>query len=251
MNQALKKLLQSLGSKLIDYGVLCTLLLIVSFKACKQEDAIKNYVAEKQVLEQKLKDDSSNLVYTKAANGALLVRAEMAEASTSEVIEEFFKLEDINKRFGTKIKNLETAIQSRSRDSVIIYQDTGSTVIRYLPDSSAFSLTGIFNNPWYMAKATVSSDVHKLPGSLSLVVMDTTLITIDKSRVGNIFTRRDQYNVSILHANPYVKELGIKSITVPTPKPKKWGIGIQGGYTIIPIPQPYIGIGVTRTFIRF
>lgn len=251
MRQALKKLLQDLMSSTVGYTVLITLLLMFTLKMCKQEDTIKNYVAEKEALEQRLKDDSSAITYYEEENGRLLSRAVVAEASTSEVIEEFFKVSDINKRFGTKIKDLETAIQSRSKDSVIIYQDTGSVVIRYLPDSSAFSLTGIFNNPWYMAKATVSSNIHKLPGSISLVVMDTTLITIDKTRVGSIFNRRDQYNVSILHANPYVKELGIKSITVPPAKPKKWGIGVQAGMMLLPTTQPYLGIGVSRNIIQF
>jgi hypothetical protein len=44
------------------------------------------------------------------------------------------------------------------------------------------------------------------------------------------------------------------TIRIPAPKQKRWGIGLQGGYGL-PLRtgqlQPYIGIGITRSFIRF
>lgn len=249
---ALKKFLQAMGSKAIDYGVLCTLLFILTFKSCKQDETIKSYVAEKQLLEQRLKDDSSAITYYEDENKNLLTRAQMAEASSSEIVEELFGLQKVNERFRTDIKNLQIAIQTRKRDTVLIYQDTGSVKIQYTTDSSAFALTGTFNNPWYMAKAKVSSDIHKIPGSLSLVVMDTTLITVDKKRVGSIFNRRDEYSVSILHANPYVKELGVKSVVVSPAKPKKWAISLQTGTMLLPTPgQLYLGVGISRNLIQF
>ncbi len=55
--------------------------------------------------------------------------------------------------------------------------------------------------------------------------------------------------------NTYIKTLSINSIKMDTPKPKRWGIGLQLGYGLIlsdPIePSLYIGVGISRNLFRF
>jgi hypothetical protein len=55
--------------------------------------------------------------------------------------------------------------------------------------------------------------------------------------------------------NPYLGVLSINSIKLDTQKPKKYSIGVMVGYGLIvkkePQLAPFIGIGVTRSVIRF
>ena len=78
----------------------------------------------------------------------------------------------------------------------------------------------------------------------------------------DIWTGRDSeikgnYKVVVTSLNPYVSINDIKSFKFDLPKPKKWGIGIVGAYGLgyssdkqVKL-MPFIGIGVSRNFIRF
>jgi hypothetical protein len=58
--------------------------------------------------------------------------------------------------------------------------------------------------------------------------------------------------VTITSDNPFLNVEDIKSITFDKQKPKKWGIGITAGYGITKENlSPFVGIGLTRTIIRF
>ncbi len=58
--------------------------------------------------------------------------------------------------------------------------------------------------------------------------------------------------VTITSDNPFLNVEDIKSITFDKQKPKKWGIGITAGYGITKESlSPFVGIGLTRTMIRF
>jgi hypothetical protein len=54
---------------------------------------------------------------------------------------------------------------------------------------------------------------------------------------------------------PYVKTIGIKSFKFDENKPKKWGVGVSAGYSLIlestPRFAPTIGLSLQRNFIRF
>lgn len=248
----MKQLLQSVVKTVLDPKVLLVVIAVFMYRDCTQKPT-PDALTELQALREALKDDSSTVKVIVAEDSTSMVHVQALEASNSRILEELFNVKAINKKFGTEIKDVKLAMQTRTRDTVYLPQDTAVTVPpEYTPDSSAHTLTGIFNNPWYMAKAVVSSNPSKLPGSLSLVVKDSVTYLFNTKRSGSLFNRREDMEVSITHANPYIKEVGVKVVRVPyTNKPKKWGIGVQAGMTIIPIPQPYLGIGVTRTFIRF
>jgi len=54
--------------------------------------------------------------------------------------------------------------------------------------------------------------------------------------------------------NPYVKLDDIFTLKTDLTRPQKWGIGIIGGYGIVGNPirvAPFIGVGLSRSFIRF
>ena len=61
--------------------------------------------------------------------------------------------------------------------------------------------------------------------------------------------------ISIKTDNPYINVIGIRSYKTDTNKPNKWGIGAQIGYGFIlsdPVKaSPYIGVGLSRSIIRF
>ncbi len=66
---------------------------------------------------------------------------------------------------------------------------------------------------------------------------------------------RGNYKVIVTSLNPFVKIMEIKSYKFDVPRPKKWGIGIVGGYGMNPENLgeffPYIGIGLSYSFIRW
>ena len=55
--------------------------------------------------------------------------------------------------------------------------------------------------------------------------------------------------------NPYLQTLNISSYKFDAISPKKWGVGVVAGYGLVidktPEFRPFIGIGVSRTFIRW
>jgi len=55
--------------------------------------------------------------------------------------------------------------------------------------------------------------------------------------------------------NTYINVINIASYKTDTPKPKTWGIGVVAGYGLIlnsqPEIKPFIGVGLSRNFIRF
>ena len=66
---------------------------------------------------------------------------------------------------------------------------------------------------------------------------------------------KGNYKVIVTSLNPYVKITDIKSYKFDLPRPKKWGLGITGGYGMNPqkIGEffPYIGLGLSYNFVRF
>jgi len=59
--------------------------------------------------------------------------------------------------------------------------------------------------------------------------------------------------ISVLTPNTYVGVVNIKSWKTDAPKVKPWGIGAQFGYGINKNFElsPYLGVGISRNFIRF
>jgi hypothetical protein len=60
--------------------------------------------------------------------------------------------------------------------------------------------------------------------------------------------------VNVLSDNPYLNTIAIRSYKTDTPKPKKFGLGVIGGYGIATKTgtfSPFVGVGASWTPIRF
>lgn len=120
-----------------------------------------------------------------------------------------------------------------------------------LPQShQIISMHQVFKSPYYTADVMIGDSSY-----LHLQSYDT--VTVLWKRVKQSGKRFLQLDVST--ANPDTRVSGIKTYRVYE-KPKKWGIGLVAGYGISipngttygkPNPVPFIGIGLTRTLIRF
>lgn len=113
--------------------------------------------------------------------------------------------------------------------------------VLYLPltfqeKSKYLDLTGTFDE---QAKLSLSI---KLP------------ITMD---VYTFFDRKEkQYKATLTYENPYIQTIDIRSVRMEWQKASRWGIGIMVGYGFGYVdkqirPTPFIGVGLTRTFVRF
>ena len=112
----------------------------------------------------------------------------------------------------------------------------------------------------------IDTIVQVLPQAVK-IIRDTVKITDTISIAGQIFFQEvKEYQDSTYYArvsgiNAFLEEIRVyprittKYITQTEyvrEKPKKWGIGVQGGYTIGKDGfYPYLGIGISYNFIQF
>ena len=121
----------------------------------------------------------------------------------------------------------EVYIDSTKTDSLYVYPVYKSTL----------------SDRWYNALITAAEDTT----ILSLKTYDEYSLTlgVDKGR----------WYADVYNANPYSTTTNIRTYKVipPTIKPKRWGLGATLGYGITPTQswQPFVGVGITYTFIQF
>lgn len=112
----------------------------------------------------------------------------------------------------------------------------------------------------------IDTIVQVLPQAVK-IVRDTVKITDTISIAGQTFFQEvKEYQDSTYYArvsgiNAFLEEIRVyprittKYITqteIVREKPKKWGLGVQGGYTIGKDGfYPYLGIGISYNFIQF
>lgn len=240
------------------------LLLVLQLLTCKKNRQADATLKELHAAQKQLADDSTKIKVLVAKDSTQASQVKALSGITDELAKELYKVDAINDKYKAHIGKLEGVLATRLRDTIYLPQDTvrmaGDT--QYLPDSSAHTLTGRFNNHWYAATATVSSDPMKMKGSLSLIVIDSVRYFFDTRKVGTWpfkkstiwpFTKSESF-VTIVHANPFIKEKGISYTKVPKEigRPKKWAIGIQTGVMAYPLPGTYyFGFGLSRVLIRF
>lgn len=64
--------------------------------------------------------------------------------------------------------------------------------------------------------------------------------------------RDKEYITTVTSDNPFLNVSELNSMRFDLPKPKKWAIGIVGGYGVTTKSlSPFVGIGLMRTMIRF
>ena len=97
-----------------------------------------------------------------------------------------------------------------------------------------------FINSYYDAQVQVGDSSY-----MHLTAYDT--LTVLWKRV------KGSLQLDVSHANPSVHIEGIKAYRVADKKPKKWSIGLQAGcgFSTGLKPSAYIGVGITKSIIRF
>ncbi len=140
----------------------------------------------------------------------------------------------------TLLQDVEHNGQIIHIDSTIVVQDYGESVI-VLPFTFKKS-------DMYMTLGGSFSELGNLDISLKLDANVDVWTGIDK--------KTKAYKAVVTTDNPYINTIGISSIKMDLEPVRRWGIGITGGYGIGYTnkkisPFPFIGIGLTRNFIRF
>lgn len=109
------------------------------------------------------------------------------------------------------------------------------------------NLRQAFSSPYYRADVQVGDSSF-----LRLQSYDTVTVLWKRVNEGSVFNRRHLLQLDVSTANPDTKVYGLKAYRVEEKK-KSWGIGLQVGYGLSTTmkPAPFIGVGITKTIIRF
>jgi opacity protein-like surface antigen len=77
-------------------------------------------------------------------------------------------------------------------------------------------------------------------------------VPIDLSVWTGIDKKTKKATAIVTSTNPFIAINKIKSVEIDAPKPQKWSLGLQGGYGITNNGfSPYVGIGISRSVLRF
>jgi hypothetical protein len=107
-----------------------------------------------------------------------------------------------------------------------------------------------FSNPYYTADVQIGDSSY-----MHLQHQDTITVLWKKITEGGLFNRKHFLQLDLSSADPSNKIYGVKAYRKQIEQ-KKWGIGLQLGYGFSfsgnqLSRSPYVGIGITKTFIRF
>ena len=232
--------------------VLLLVIVVLLVKDCSKPRNQDATLKEYQLLKEKLKDDSSAMVVFMAKDSTRAVQLEGLQASNESLLKELFDLESVAKKYNMELKDIKGVLKTRIRDTVTIVQDTGK-VKEERPNDSTILLTTTFTNRWYTAKTRVSNRPALYPGSMTLTTEDSLLYIFGRKKKGNWFNRSYTPTVTIIHANPYVKERGAQYVEVPNAeKRKRWHLGPYGGVNIINgKPATGAGVGIMYSLISW
>lgn len=172
------------------------------------------------------------------------------------------KLTDsIARVYGSKFNQLREYVIATMETRADVPFEQGSTERDYMPIDSerpdcppeTRNIRGSFQSPYYHADAQLGEDPY-----LKVIGFDTLTVVWKDTTIGRFLNRKKYLQLDISLANPDTKISGIKSYRVPPPLPKKWAIGLQFGFSgYFDVRRqrlgfaPTIGVGVTKTLIRF
>lgn len=168
-------------------------------------------------------------------------------------------LDSIAKLHNTKSKLIEEIALLKLRGTVtittpgkptIVYKDTGSAYLITLPPVKYVEQD--FSNKWYKAFVHIPVDDSEDSSYMKLETFDELRYVVKEVKEGGLFNRRTYLQVEAINTNPYNRIEGLSVYRKPLPKPKKIGIGIQGGYGFSSSfkAAPYIGVGIQYSIIR-
>lgn len=175
----------------------------------------------------------------------------------------------LEEQFGYKEKHLLDSIAEihkvkpdRIKEYVTVYQEGKATivthdrpVITYVDSGRGKEIKNVFQmfeNPYYLVEATI--DLSGLDSSFALIeTVDTLSVVWKEVREGRLFNKKRFLQLDVTNKNPYNHITGLDAYRVPLPKPKKFGIGVVGGYGFANgiEPRPFIGVGLNYSIIRF
>jgi len=177
-------------------------------------------------------------------------------------IEEQTYLDSIAALNNTQANLIKEVISYKSHGIDTIWEQTEPGVITVhdtlnpkCPDQ-VIALSKTFRDPYYTADVTITRLGHN--SKIIIESFDTLTSVFKTVKEGGFlgFNQKEFLQLDIHSANPYNKITGLHAYRVPAPEPKKWGIGLFVGYgysfgTSQTKATPIVGLGVTRTFIRF
>jgi len=104
-----------------------------------------------------------------------------------------------------------------------------------------------FSNEWYDATVQIGDSSY-----LHLKAQDRITVVWKQVNEGSIFHRKKYLQLDVSNENPDVTVTGLKTFRVNEKKPKQWSVGLQVGYGISGRkPSIYVGIGISKSIIRF
>lgn len=174
-----------------------------------------------------------------------------SQAITSGKYEDFLALQSKDSLIAS-LQALVRQYKGKLQEAAIIkattsISDKGKTEITF--DSTKTdsiyvypTYTSNLGNKWYSASITSTSDST----SLDLKTYHEYSIVLGKTD--------NSWYADVKDASPYtaVTNVRVYKVIPPTVKLKPWSIGLTGGYGATPKGfQPFIGAGITYTFIRF
>lgn len=164
-------------------------------------------------------------------------------------------LDSLADHYNTKVKFIREAliIAQRGKETLTPHD---TVIIEYEKPQGDCppqirTLRQAFESPYYLSEVTINA---AFPDSSTndIQSVDTLTVLWKEVREGNIFNRRHYLQLDIKNANPNNLITGIEAYRKALPKPKRFGIGVQGGYGFSSglTPKPYMGVGVSYNLIR-
>ncbi len=128
-------------------------------------------------------------------------------------------------------------------DTVYLYPEYTSNIKMGMKKDSSY---------WVTAKVKANKDTTDIGISLSNAY--TVVIGREKPKGFKALFKPKVPFVEVTNENPYTSTKTIRAYQVKSPKPKRFGIGVQVGYGLTldkyPILRPYIGVGFNYNIIE-
>lgn len=199
--------------------------------------------------------------YVDSKTGTVHTETKVAQAKQDQSLHSYYQkmIADLKSQLRLKEKQIETITTAsiRSEGTAILKRDS-VPMAPNISDSSASHIAtdmepAIFKSYWTYADKWMYMRGELVGDSLSIDYRtedSIALVTYWKKR--GWFGPRELY-INGFTMNPKSKVYGLQSVKVsPGVKPPKWGIGLNVGYGITATGlSPYIGVGLSRNFIRF
>lgn len=232
--------------------VVSVLLIIMLFKSCGDNAHSKELMDEYKNIYTALNDTVSHYINQKdqleSKIGVLMTRNTDLFIETKIQNEGINALQEEVRRWKSKLgTGSVTRIETLTKIDTFFQTDT---IIQYLSEVRNDSIIlypeyGIrVQNEW----VDIEGNVNHLTSTLSIEFENKYSVAIVKKKKW-----KEEYDVVVTNENPYTSVQDIKAYKVSSPKPKRFGIGLQLGYGFTSSFKPafYIGAGLSYNILKF